>query len=223
MVGVHRVVADPQYPLAALIDLVAEPEDFEELLALRAITDPVAADALGAISLVAPQDRYTGRRASIVMAPFLRLGPSRFSPGTYGVLYTADALLVAIRESSYHASRYLNATHMTAPTKVPRYALEFAVDERDHMDIRRGGAHDVHDAQIYDPITYTAAQALGARLRAGGRHGVWYDSVRAHGGTCYATFRPSAVDNVSDTALKLELEWDGSAITGYREITTHRL
>src|SRR5271156_1885085 len=126
MVGVHRVVADPQYPLAALIDLVAEPEDFEELLALRAITDPVAAEAPGAISLVAPQHRYTTRR---------------FSPGTYGVLYTADAFLVAIRESSYPASRYLNATHMTAPTKVPRYALEFAVDERDHMDIRRGGAH----------------------------------------------------------------------------------
>ena len=223
MVGVHRVVPDPRHPLAALIDLVAQAEDFEELLALRAITDPLAADALDAISLVAPADRYTGRRASLVMAPFLRLGPSRFSPGTYGVLYTADALPVAIRESSYHAGRYLEAAHMTAPTTVPRYALELTLNEREHLDIRRGGAHDVHDMQIYDPLVYAAAQALGAKLRTEGRQGVWYDSVRAPGGTCYGTFRPVAIEDVMDTSRELELAWDGSAITEYREINTHAL
>ncbi len=112
---------------------------------------------------------------------------------------------------------------MTAPTTVPRYALELTLNEREHLDIRRGGAHDVHDMQTYDPLVYAAAQVLGAKLRAEGRRGVWYDSVRAPGGTCYGTFRPVAVEDVADTARELELAWDGSAITEYREINTHML
>lgn len=223
MVGVHRVVPDPRHPLAALVELVERPEDLEELLSLRALTDPLAADALLNISLVAPHDRYVGPQASLVMGPFLTIGPSRFSPGTYGVLYTADALVVALRESSHHAGRYLRATYMREPAVVPRYGLELALDESGHLDIRRGGANDVHQPAIYDAEVYDAAQALGAQLRAERHQGVWYDSVRSQGGTCYATFRPAAVKDVSDTVREIELLWDGGAITEYREVRTYRL
>jgi hypothetical protein len=41
------------------------------------------------------------------------------------------------------------------------------------------------------------------------------DSVRPPGGTCYGSFRPVAVADVSDTATELELEWDGTAIVEY--------
>lgn len=102
---------------------VRRPEDFEELLAPRAITDPVAADALEAISLVAPADRYAGRRAPVVMAPFLDPWSSRFSPGKYGVLYTADSLEVAAREHGCHAGRILASAHVTTPASLPRYGL----------------------------------------------------------------------------------------------------
>lgn len=223
MVGVYRVVPDPRHPLAALVDLVEQPEDLEELLALRSLTDPVAADALYNISLVVPEDRYVGPRASIAMGPFLTIGESRFSPGTYGVLYTADAFVVALRESSYHAAKKLRATYMTEPSIVPRYGLELFLDESDHLDIRRGGADDVHEPAIYDLDVYTSAQALGARLRADGHQGVWYDSVRSSGGTCYATFRPVAVRDVADTVREIELIWDGSAIAEYREVQTYQL
>jgi hypothetical protein len=170
-----------------------------------------------------PQDRYTGRRASIVLGPFLTIGESRFSPGTYGVLYTADARIVAVRESSYHASRYLKATKITEPATVPRYALELVLDDSDHVDVRRGGAHDARESAIYDPDTYAAAQRFGSRVRADGHQGLWYDSVRAPGGTCYATFRPVAVKDVADTIREIELFWDGTAITEYREVETHSL
>ncbi len=223
MVGVHRVVPDPRHPLAALVDLVERPEDLEELLALRALTDPMAADALLNISLVAPEDRYVGPQASIVMGPFLTIGGSRFSPGTYGVLYTADAFLVAVRESSYHAAKKLRATYMTEPTLVPRYGLELSLDESAHLDIRRGGADDLKEPAIYDPDAYASAQAAGARLRANGHQGVWYDSVRSPGGTCYATFKPLAVKDVADTVREIELFWDGAAIDEYREVRTYRL
>lgn len=223
MVAVRRVVANPEYPLAALIELVRRPEDFEELLALRAITDSVAADALDAISLVSPADRYVGRRTPVVMAPFLDPWPSRFSAGTYGVLYTADSLEVAVREHGYHAGRILASARVTTPTTLPRYGLELTLDDRDHCDIRKGGSDDVKDARIYDPQSYAASQKLGAELRSAGHQGVWYDSVRAPGGSCYGTFRPVAVIDVANEATELELVWNGSAMAEYRTITSHRL
>jgi hypothetical protein len=143
------------------------------------------------------------------MAPFLIIGQSRFSPGTYGVFYTADAFIVAARESSYHAARYLRAAGFADPIIVPRYELQLTLDDSDHLDIRSGGAD--------------TAQAFGARARASGRQGIWYDSVRSPGGTCYATFKPAAVRSVKGTARELELVWDGNAITEYRELKTHTL
>ncbi len=214
---------DPRPPLAALADLAERPEDLEELLALRALTDPLAADARSNLSLVPPEDRYLGPRASVVMAPFLIIGQSRFSPGTFGVLYTANAFIVAVRESSYHAGRYLRAAGIADPINVPRYELQLTLDDSDHLDIRRCGADDALEEAIYDPISYDAAQAFGARTRASGRQGIWYDSVRSSGGTCYATFKPAAVRNVKGTARELELVWDGNAITEYRELKTHTL
>ena len=223
MVNVHRVVPDPRHPLAALADLAEQPEDLEELLALRALTDPLAADALSNISLVPPEDRYLGPRASVVMAPFLIIGQSRFSPGTFGVLYTADAFIVAVRESSYHAGRYLRAAGIADPVNVPRYHVQLSLNDSDHLDIRRGGSDDIQEAAIYNPISYDAAQAFGAKTRASARQGICYDSVRSLGGTCYATFKPVAVQNVKATTRELELVWDGNAITEYRELKTHTL
>jgi hypothetical protein len=222
IVRVHRVVPDPRPPLSELAELVEKPEDLEELLALRAMTDPAAADALESLAIVPAADRYLGPRAAIVMAPFFRLAKSRFSPGTYGVLYSADALPAAVSESAHHAARYLGATH-AGPTTVPRYALRLDLDAADHVDVRRGGAHDARDERIYDPGDYGTAQAHGRGLRNEGHAGVWYDSVRAPGGTCYGTFRPAAVQSVSDEVRELELVWDGSRITEYREITTRPL
>jgi hypothetical protein len=223
VVDVHRVVPDPRNSLAALADLVEQPEDLEELLALRALTDPLAADALTNVSLVSPADRYLGPRASVVMAPFLIIGQSRFSPGTFGVLYTADEFIVAVRESSYHAGRYLRAAGIADPIIVPRYELQLTLDASDHLDIRNGGADDVHRPALYDPVSYDRSRAFGAQVRADGRQGIWYDSVRSLGGACYATFKPIAVRNVKGTTRELELIWNGSAITEYRELKTHTL
>ena len=119
---------------------------------------------------------YGGPGAAIVMG--------------YGVLYTADAFMVAMRESGHHAGRYLSAASITDPAVIPRYAVALLLDDSDHLDIRRGGTQHVHQQAIYDPKGYSAAQVLGARLRDDGHDGLWYDSVRSPGGTCYATFRP---------------------------------
>ena len=224
MVNVRRVVTDPRHPLAALFELVERPEDIEELLALRARVDPLAAAALKNIALVAPADRYSGPRAALVMGPFLNIWPSRFSPGTYGVLYTAQNLDVATREHGFHLGLAMLATHAPA-SMLPRSAIDLKLDDSTHRDIRAGGAHDVKNPAIYDPNPngYGAAQALGASVRAAGGPGLRYDSVRAPGGTCYGTFRPAAVRTVGAATTELELVWDGTAIVECREIRTHHL
>lgn len=51
---VHRVVADPMPGLAALLELISDPLDFDELLSIRAITDPVARETQAILKLVRP-------------------------------------------------------------------------------------------------------------------------------------------------------------------------
>jgi RES domain-containing protein len=216
MVTVHRVTPDPRPPLAALADLVEDPADLDELLELRATIDPSARDALGALRLVPPQDRYAGPHAAVLMVPFLRLGPSRFSPGTYGVLYAADGLDVALRESAHHAARLLAATAAVA-ARIPRVALTLELDDGNVADLRRvsGG-----DPAIYDPDNYAQSQRAGREARTSGASGVWYDSVRASTGTCYGVFRPAAVTTVHDRSEEVVLIWDGARITRYEVIRT---
>ena len=214
MVTLRRVIADPRPPLAALVELVADPEDLDDLLALRALVDPIARDAAGALRLIPVGDRYSGSHAAVVMGPFLTPGPSRFSPGTFGVLYGADALDVVLRESAYHAGRYLSASAAPAG-RIPRMAVTLDLDDRNVTDVRvaRGG-----DAAIYDPVNYGAAQRVGVALRDHGREGVCYNSVRAPGGTCYGIFRPAAVASVADRSDELALVWDGTRIERYELI-----
>lgn len=223
MVSAHRVVPDPRPVLADIVKLLERPEDLEELFALSALTDPVVAEALSNISTIPLADRYSGPRTAIVMAPFLQPGASRFSPGTFGVFYSADALIVAVRESAYHAARLFLGTHAAAPATIPRYGLTVTLDEQRHADIRRGGPHDVRDEHVYDPSDYSAAQQLGIAMRRAGHDGVWYDSVRSSGGTCWGTFRPAAVRSVGDEIIEMELLWNGQAINEYRVIASHSL
>jgi len=214
MVTVHRVTPDPRPPLAALADLVEDPADLDELLELRSTIDPAARDAVGALRLVPLSDRYVGPHAAVVMAPFLRLGPSRFSPGSYGVLYAADALDVALRESAHHAARLLSATNAVA-ARIPRVTLMLELDDRNVKDLRRASGGD---EAIYDPDDYAASQRTGREARKSGAAGVWYDSVRASTGTCYGVFRPAAITTVLDRSEEIAMIWDGIRITRYEVI-----
>jgi hypothetical protein len=67
--------------LSELAELVEKPEYREELLALRAMTDPAAADALESLAIVPAAVRYLGPRAAIVMAPLERRTPTQHQRG----------------------------------------------------------------------------------------------------------------------------------------------
>ena len=219
MVAVHRVVADPRPGLSALAELVDDPANLDELIALRNLSDPLARAAAAAIALVPVANRYQGPHAAVVMAPFLWLGPSRFSPGTFGVLYAARSRETAVRESGYHAAKILGASH-SPPTTVPRVALSMDLDEHGIADCRRATGID---PAVYDPNDYAVSQRFGRDARAAGRSGVEYDSVRHVHGVCFGIFRPASIAGVSDHAENIELAWDGATIASYAVVTTYVL
>jgi hypothetical protein len=231
-VQVHRVVTDPAPGLSALAELVDpdHPEDLEELIALRNETDEVARTAANEMLSVLPsRDRYVGSHAAVVMAPFMWRSPSRFSPGTFGVLYTAATLSTAVREAAYHAADLLAASAGSPPGSVPRVAIILQLDVSAHFDARwvddptapggRGTPPGV-DRAVYAPADYHAAQQLGATLFAQAREGIRYSSVRDRGGECFGTLRPAAVESVEDEAVTIELIWDGKTVTQYRIVET---
>jgi hypothetical protein len=146
---------------------------------------------------------------------------SRFSPGTYGVLYAAETLDSAIRESAYHAEGKLAAAKMS-PRLIPRVAFCLQLRTSLMADIRPGERDDPEDPSVYnpDPARYASAQRVGKRLRDEGKWSVRYTSVRKPPGSCFGVFVPKAIDFVEEEAQNLRLRWDGTRITETEIIST---
>jgi hypothetical protein len=207
-----RLIAS-RYPTVSLYDTIADTADLDAVFAIEALTNPRIRNELGQLSLVPPQDRVSGVGSTPIMAAFTHLNPdgSRFSDGSYGVYYAANDLDTAITEVSHHRAVFLARTAepaididlrlMRAPLDAPLHDLR---------GFRRS------DPQIYDPMNYGAAQALGRQLREAGSWGVSYHSVRHAGGLCVGIFRPRALQGARQGA-HIALHWDGQRITHWYE------
>ena len=207
-----RLIAS-RYPTVGLYDAIADAADLEVVFAIEALTNPRIRDELGQLQLVPPEERISGAGSTPIMAAFTHLNPegSRFSDGSYGVYYAAHDLDTAIAEVSHHRALFLSRT------------AEPAID----IDLRLVTApldaalHDLRGlrqrlSQVYDPVHYGAAQALGRQLRDAGSWGVQYHSVRHSGGLCVGVFRPRAL-KPSKQGAHIALHWDGSRITHWYE------
>ena len=198
-----------RFPPIDLFERVADPADLEAIVALETLTNDRIRDAVGELQLVPQQDRISGRGTSHIMAAFTHLNPagSRFSDGTFGVFYAAYTLDTAIAETRYHREQFLRAT------SEPPLELDMRVllaDLQQHLPDIRGRQQDL--PAIYAPEDYSAAQALGKRLRAQNSWGIVYDSVRHAGGECAAVFRPPALQNCRQER-HLCYVWDGTRIS----------
>ncbi|GAC1433624.1 MAG: RES family NAD+ phosphorylase [Candidatus Velthaea sp.] len=201
-----RLARRPGAELRALADLVdGDPHDLQSILEVLALTDARARDAAGAFSALPPADQYRGSGAAAVMIPFLSPAISRFSDGSFGVLYGAATIDTAKAEVSYHHSLRLDAASAPPGTNVILALWEFE-STCDLADLRS------HDSSIYDPASYVASQSVGRRLRTAGTPGVLYASVRHSGGECIGLFIPRCVTSM----LKRDdwrLVWDGSSVS----------
>lgn len=208
-----RIIASRYPPIALFERLSDNPALWDVLIELEQITNPRIRDEVGEISLVPPERRVAGNNASWVMAPFTHVNKngSRFSDGTYGVYYAAQALETAIRETGYHFSRFAEDS-ADPPRREDMRVLLGSVTASLH-DVSKEET-DIRTA-ILHPHSYANSRPFAADLRNNtNSDGLIYPSVRHPYGMCIAAFWPNVV-GIPIQERHLKYEWDGKRFSRY--------
>jgi hypothetical protein len=208
---VHRI-AFPQRAResATLVDEA----DRGELEALLRTTSVIESHRAGELRLFESGDDYVGEHRDYVLAPFAYRSASRFSDGSFGVLYAAESRETALYEVLTRLSRtYRDGSAPAQETR--KQHLTLRVVAPDLVDICRGRVGDV-DAAIYDPNAYGASQSFGASIREV-HPGLTYDSVRHEHGVCVGAFIPRIISDVR-LQTPVSVVWDGEQFTETKDI-----
>ena len=201
---VHRCAKPLSHPVLSLV----RPSDAAELRSLIDITDPVERHRSGERPLFEPADDYVGNHREYVLAPFASPPPSRFSDGSFGVLYAGLEIETAIRESAY----WLGVTYRDAPPPagvMPRKIYLTMRIRSDSMADIRHDSRSLIPQSVYDPDDYMISRQLGIQVHGERREGIWYDSVRNKKGCCAGAFRPRIISNVRVQG-EYEFSWNGA-------------
>lgn len=203
------------YPPIDLFEDIADPADWPLLISAEQKTNPRIMMSIGNIELVPPGRRIGGVGASWLMASFTHVSldrPSRFSDGSYGVLYVARSYETALFETIHHHARFMARTGEPAGWTSQFREIVLKVDAELH-DLRGG---DDEFGPCLDPENYGAAQRLAASLRGSGADGIAYPSVRQAGGECVALFYPDCASNPIQ-GRHLDYHWDGRRVDLVRD------
>ncbi len=180
-----------RYPQINLFDRASSPEGWDLLYDVESLTNQRLRDQIGDIRLVAPEDRVDGDGASWIMAAFTHppaVGRGGRFNKDFGMYYCTADQKVAIAESTYHQTRFLN------DARIETITVEMRVI-RAHL-----GPNHLHDlrpfegSEIFNRSDYRTAQKLGGELKSAKSWGIQYPSVRAHG-TCFGVMRPKALSH----------------------------
>jgi len=215
--GARRIIRTA-FPPIDLFEDIAEPEDWPLLIAAEQKTNPRLMETLGTLDLVPPARRVGGPGATYLMAPFTHVSrdrPSRFTDGSYGVLYAARDFQTALMETMHHHAHFMARTR-EAPGWTSQFReLTLDIDAEVH-DLRGG---DPAFASALQPDDYRESQALGAALRAAGSEGIAYRSPRDPAGECVGLFYPDHASNVIQ-GRHLDYHWDGARVDLYRDASS---
>ena len=144
--------------------------------------------------------------AAVVNAAFAHPHPlgARFNGPDRGAWYAAFELETAQAEVGFHKTVQLAEIGMPDDSVTfDDYLADFSAD---FHDLR--GAHGFKGC--LSPTSYEASQALAADMLENGALGIVYPSVRRHGGTCLACFRPALVGRVR-RAKRWRFTWRNGA------------
>ncbi|WP_339847588.1 RES family NAD+ phosphorylase [uncultured Halopseudomonas sp.] len=215
-VRAYRLV-NSKFPPIAIFDDVASADEFEELYALQALTNPRLANQAGRLELIPRADIPFGiQGCSYAAAPFTHVNPdgSRFSDGSFGVLYLADCMETAIAEVRYHQQIYWANVPALRFERFVFRGLTARFDEAGVLDALTASRSD----PIYSPTAYDASRLLGRSAFDAGSTGIRYHSVRQPGGICWGLLTPRQVSSVVQTA-HYEMIWNGEVI-GVHKLST---
>jgi RES domain-containing protein len=213
-----RRIIRSAYPPIDLFEDIAAPEDWPLLIAAEQKTNPRLMETIGNLGLVPLERRVAGPGASYLMAPFTHVStdrPTRFSDGSYGVLYLAEQFETALLETMHHHARFMARTHEPAGWTSQFRELVMELDAELH-DLR---GLDPQFAPALDPDTYAASHVLGASLRLGGSNGLVCPSQRDSTGHCAGVFHPDQACRPVQ-GRHLDYHWDGERVDLYRDAST---
>ena len=213
-IGARRIIRS-LHPLIDLFEDIADPEDWPLLIAGEQKTNPRLMETLGALDLVPVGRRVAGPGASYLMAPFTHVSPdraSRFTDGTFGVLYVAGRFETSLLETMHHHARFMTRTR-EAPGWTSQFR-ELVMDIDAVLHDLRGGNPAYEPA--LDLTVYTESQKLASALRGSGSDGIVYPSRRDPNGQCVGLFYPDLVRNLIQ-GRHLDYHWDGMHVDLYRD------
>lgn len=190
----YRLVPS-RFPPIGLFDTVATAADAAAVMELAGWTnDRLVAERIDRL----PRDQWVYGRpnASIIMASFLHVAPGgmRFNGPDLGAWYASASIITAAAEVGHHLRR--EAVARSVKTMRRTYRTYSATLVGDHLDIR--GRQAAYPG-VYAPDNYAGAQALGETVRTSVAAGIVYDSLRHHGGTNVAGYRPAGIIDVVQT------------------------
>lgn len=205
-----------KFPPINVFDDVADASEFEALYALQALTNPRLRNEVGDLELIPRAAIPFGiPGCSYAVAPFTHINPagSRFSDGSFGVLYLADSIDTAMAEVRHHQQSYWR--------NVPDLRYERFVLRSLNGRFSAAGMADALPVPRTDPLysatDYSAAQRLGQQLQSERCSGIRYHSVRYPGGVCWGLLTPQPVQSMVQ-AGHYEMIWSG-AITAINQIS----
>lgn len=206
------------FPPIDLFEDIADPADWPLIISAEQKTNPRLMETIGNLDLVPEKRRVAGPGASYLMAPFTHVSadrPSRFSDGTFGVLYAGNSFEVALFETIHHHGEFMARTGEPAgwTSQFREIVLEISAPLHD----LRGNEANILELLL--PDDYRASQLLGARLRATGSDGILYPSVRYPRGECVGLFYPDGAANPTQ-GRHLDYHWNGAKVDLYRDATT---
>lgn len=212
--GAVRIIRSA-FPPIDLFEDIADPADWPLLISAEQKTNPRIMATIGNLDLVPVERRVGGIGASYLMAPFTHVStdrPSRFTDGSYGVLYVGDKFETALFETIHHHVRFMARTN-----EAPGWTSQF----REIIMSVSADLHDLRDASLperlaLDPDRYRIIQRLAADLRAAGSEGVVYPSVRHGGSECVGLFYPNCASDPVQ-GRHLDYHWDGGRVDFVRD------
>ena len=214
--GAVRIIRSA-FPPIDLFEDIADPADWPLLISAEQKTNPRIMSTIGNLDLVPAHRRVGGNGASYLMAPFTHISaerPSRFTDGSYGVLYAGDTFETALFETLHHHARFMART-----TEAPGWTSQF----REIVLSVSADLHDltglVADDPALDPECYVASQALAAKLKVSGAEGLVYQSIRHPGGLCVGLFYPDCASDPTQ-GRHLDYHWDGTRVDLVRDAGT---
>lgn len=211
----NRLVSS-KFPTIDLFDDVADADEFAVLFELQRLTNPRIQAEVGALGLIDLEEIPFGiTGCSYAVAPFTHVNPdgSRFSDGSFGVLYIAEHMSTAVQEVRYHQQRYLEQVEGLAFDRLVFRGLRCEFEETLEDITQLDPEHP-----IYSPTNYQVSQALGAQRREEGSRGLAYGSVRDSGAVCWALFTPEGVSRMVQQA-HYEMIWDGCRLSPANKIS----